>query len=1019
MTTHHHHHIHAPHPRTATPTHARRPSATSTSSSQRTRRHSSVGKHSTHSSSSSHSAHQPHGGGGGGVLSRVLGSFRNRADAQEALAAAAAADGRENWITNFEIRHHPDRPRVDKRTKVPGDAECRADLDRMQAKNELRWYEHRQGVHHHLSNSSSVSAGGTHQTRASGGSSSSSSSSSNSRSSSHHWSANGVTTVMDHNSDDHNNKKTQRRRRTPPVALQTALSGVIPGGVPNFSLPNPSPKSNPAESGSNNSIQRRHSSPRTPSKAVVAAGKPWDISDVVMSNSNNNDNNNTPNIPMMTESAITTVPPSASTIHIFWSDSVEEVGIGIPTRHSVDVEKPLPSKAMRVEESGDDDDEEDDEYAGSQQQQKTLIPQRNMKKTPPRRRLRDSNRRPSSSSSGRELGPQAHYYHPGAVGSHRRSQGSSLTTKTTRRTSVVSVVINMPLVTNNLHPPIIAPMTAEILKSASVTTTTIAASLPHSSSSSSSDLLQHRSDSSPPSTVTSPVPATPLSSLSTATATAAVWTAFLEKHTSTSASFIASPTSAYSMTIMNNGGAPAGNVFARPESYLNIVPYDMLRSPTSGANSPNTDTAYLPATPEMPYHTNFRHSPHTNNKSSSPLASKFAASESVFRLEPAPPSRRPYLAHQRTTPASLASASASTSVLPRIPPRLSERAIAPNRRQPQILRSPVPPPRGKSTPPSSRYGRPSSRRGYDQRYHRTPSSALSPRLEGGGHVGLLLSGSTSTPAVVASTQEVAPLLLQPTVYNSKAHPASSTSSSSAPPRAVSFLSSSSGSGSERFSSSTTVSEATQASTWSRGMRYPSSGTDPRISGSSASSAPDSSSLSQYAYLHPQPMPQEPQPPRLSNSPVPSYVSSSLVPAPLNPQHFSGNSEYAPSRSPSIYEANGEDEVVEVSIDSLLDMYLDGWADDEELPKGGIHDDHHHRDRGTSRPGDEMNCSDDRDENPDDEYYVSELEDDERDWVRKEAGRRKIGGLESWGSEDAIMSYYEDMNEEEMKANNFF
>ncbi|KAI8961564.1 hypothetical protein F5Y11DRAFT_223891 [Daldinia sp. FL1419] len=77
-----------------------------------------------------------------GLLSRVLGSFRNKHhDEKGKKTAEQAGEDRRDWIANYKGTHHPDRPRVDKRTQeMVSDEEYAAQIRRMQERSQ-RYYE--------------------------------------------------------------------------------------------------------------------------------------------------------------------------------------------------------------------------------------------------------------------------------------------------------------------------------------------------------------------------------------------------------------------------------------------------------------------------------------------------------------------------------------------------------------------------------------------------------------------------------------------------------------------------------------------------------------------------------------------------------------------------------------------------------------------------------------------------------------------------------------------------------------
>lgn len=74
--------------------------------------------------------------GGGGVISKVLGSFRQKRREEKEKKQRLAEEQRQEWIANFKITHHPDRPRVDKRTREQlSNTEYAAKIYEMQGRN--------------------------------------------------------------------------------------------------------------------------------------------------------------------------------------------------------------------------------------------------------------------------------------------------------------------------------------------------------------------------------------------------------------------------------------------------------------------------------------------------------------------------------------------------------------------------------------------------------------------------------------------------------------------------------------------------------------------------------------------------------------------------------------------------------------------------------------------------------------------------------------------------------------------
>ncbi|KAI2641633.1 hypothetical protein GGS26DRAFT_597431 [Hypomontagnella submonticulosa] len=107
--------------------------------------------------SGSGSNRKSNGSDGKGVFSKVLGSIRRRShekqeekeqEKEEEETHAPAWKQRQDWIAKYECTHHPDRPRVDKRTQeVLTDVEYAAKLQRLQERSE-RYH----GLSHQRSN---------------------------------------------------------------------------------------------------------------------------------------------------------------------------------------------------------------------------------------------------------------------------------------------------------------------------------------------------------------------------------------------------------------------------------------------------------------------------------------------------------------------------------------------------------------------------------------------------------------------------------------------------------------------------------------------------------------------------------------------------------------------------------------------------------------------------------------------------------------------------------------------------
>ncbi|OTA67409.1 hypothetical protein K449DRAFT_215304 [Hypoxylon sp. EC38] len=75
----------------------------------------------------------------GSVLSRVLGSFRQKHQEDKKISSQSKGQ-QEDWITNYKRTHHPDRPLVDKRTRtILPDDEYADRIERMQERNQ-RYY---------------------------------------------------------------------------------------------------------------------------------------------------------------------------------------------------------------------------------------------------------------------------------------------------------------------------------------------------------------------------------------------------------------------------------------------------------------------------------------------------------------------------------------------------------------------------------------------------------------------------------------------------------------------------------------------------------------------------------------------------------------------------------------------------------------------------------------------------------------------------------------------------------------
>ncbi|KAK6951868.1 hypothetical protein Daesc_006393 [Daldinia eschscholtzii] len=78
------------------------------------------------------------------LLSRVLGSFRRKSHEGKGKKTSSAGKGKEDhqrdWIANYKGTHHPDRPRVDKRTQeMMSDEEYAAQIRRMQERSQRHY----------------------------------------------------------------------------------------------------------------------------------------------------------------------------------------------------------------------------------------------------------------------------------------------------------------------------------------------------------------------------------------------------------------------------------------------------------------------------------------------------------------------------------------------------------------------------------------------------------------------------------------------------------------------------------------------------------------------------------------------------------------------------------------------------------------------------------------------------------------------------------------------------------------